>query len=203
MHWVLQGGRVLRTGSQKGAPLPLEKALRRRKLSGPVLRDTARLSQRYPLLRAMGFLVSQHGQLGAIPPPPFLSISPLESMRSGGAIPPPQKGYLSDTSAIPYENKANGCDTPLCDTISKGYCKRYGWVSRTGPLRAETRLSSVRPRWRVPYSKKSTQKRVHAQPAPANVLEEFSFGRSSPRNGLSRKRAEYGFGEYGFKHRTQ
>ena len=30
-----------------------------------------------PLLRAMGFLVSQHGQSGAIPPPPFLSVSPL------------------------------------------------------------------------------------------------------------------------------
>ena len=76
-----------------------------------------------PLLRAMGFLVSQHGQLGAIPPSPFLSVSPVESMRSGGAIPPsPQKGYLSDIGAIPYENKANGCDTPLCDTISKGYC---------------------------------------------------------------------------------
>ena len=61
-----------------------------------------------PLLRAMGFLVSQHGQLGAIPPPPFLSVSPLESMRSRGAMPPPppQKGYLSDTCAIPYENKA-------------------------------------------------------------------------------------------------
>ena len=42
-----------------------------------------------PLLRAMGFLVSQHGQLGAIPPPPFLSVFPLESMQSGGAIPPP------------------------------------------------------------------------------------------------------------------
>ena len=69
-----------------------------------------------PLLHAMGFLVSQHGQMGAIPPPPFLSVSPLESMRSAGAIPPPQKGYLSDTGAIPYENKANGCDTPLCDT---------------------------------------------------------------------------------------
>ena len=83
-----------------------------------------------PLLRAMGFLVSQHGQLGAIPPPPFLSISPLESMQSGGAIPPPpQKGYLSDTCAIPYENKANGCNTPLCDTISKGYCAIWGGIS--------------------------------------------------------------------------
>ena len=39
----------------------------------------------------MGFLVSQHGQLGAIPPPPFLSVSPLESMRTGGAIPPMSK----------------------------------------------------------------------------------------------------------------
>ena len=82
-----------------------------------------------PLLRAMGFLVSQHGQLGAIPPPDFLSVSPLESMRSGGAIPPPQKGYLSETCAIPYENKANGCDTPLCDTISKGYCAIWGGIS--------------------------------------------------------------------------
>ena len=98
-------------------------------LSGPVLRDTARLSQRYPLLRAMGFLVSQHGQLGAIPPPLFLSVSPLESMRSVGAIAPPQKGYLSDTCAIPFENKANGCDTPLCDTISKGYRDMGGYLA--------------------------------------------------------------------------
>ena len=60
-----------------------------------------------PLLRAMGFLVSQRGQLGAVPPPPFLSISSLEGMRSGGAIPPPpEKGYLRDACAIPFENKA-------------------------------------------------------------------------------------------------
>ena len=80
----------------------------------------------------MGFLVSQHGHVGAIPPPPLLGMSPLESMQSGGAIPPPpspQKGYLSDTCAIPYENKANGCDTPLCDTISKGYCAICGGIS--------------------------------------------------------------------------
>ena len=55
-----------------------------------------------PLLRAMGFLVSQHGQMGAIPPPPFLSASPLESMQTGGAIPPPptegvSQRYLRDT----------------------------------------------------------------------------------------------------------
>ena len=101
-------------------------------LSGPVLRDTARLSQRYPPSpRATGFVVSPHGQLGAIPPPPFLSVSPLQSIREVEVRypPPPQKGYLSDACAIPYENKANGCDTPLCDTISKRYCAIWGGIS--------------------------------------------------------------------------
>ena len=98
-----------------------------------------------PLLRAMGFLVSQHGHLGAIPPPPFLSVSPLESLRSGGAIPPPQKGYLSDTCAIPYENKASGCDTPLCDTISEGYCAIWGGISHWAgkSVRAEQPFADI------------------------------------------------------------
>ena len=81
----------------------------------------------------MGLLVSQHGQLGAIPPPPFLSVSPLESMRSGGAIPPPQKGYLSDTCAIPYENKM-GAIPPSAILSRKGIARYWGGVSRTGPL---------------------------------------------------------------------
>ena len=42
---------------------------------------------------------------------------------------PPSKGHLSDTCTIPYENKANGCDTPLSDTISKRYCAIWGGVS--------------------------------------------------------------------------
>ena len=73
------------------------------KLSGPVLCETRETISAIPPYCALwGFLVSQHGQLGAIPPPPFLSPSPLESMRSGGAIPPPpSKGvsqrYLRDT----------------------------------------------------------------------------------------------------------
>ena len=95
-----------------------------------------------PLLRAMGFLVSQHSQFGAMPPPlfcakppsSFLRVSPLESMRSGGAIPPPHKGYLSDTCAIPSENKANGCDTPSAILSRKGIAQ-HGGVSRIGPLR--------------------------------------------------------------------
>ena len=86
-----------------------------------------------PLLPAMGFLVSQHGQLGAISPL-FSERFPLgEHAKWRCDTPLPQKGYLSDTGAIPNENKANGCDTPLCDTISKGYCA-IGGASRTGPL---------------------------------------------------------------------
>ena len=33
--------------------------------------------------------------------------------------------------AIPQENKTIGCDTPLCDTISKMYCAIWGGISRT------------------------------------------------------------------------
>ena len=80
--------------------------------SGPVLRDTARLSQRYPLLRAMGFLVSQHGQLGAIPCPPFLSVSPVESMRSGGAIPPLKRGISATPARYPMKTRQMGAIPP-------------------------------------------------------------------------------------------
>ena len=84
-----------------------------------------------PLLRAMGFLVTQHGQLGAIPPPPFLSVSPFENMRSGGAIPPPLKRGISAILArYPMKTRQMGCDTPLCDTISKGYCAIWGGISQ-------------------------------------------------------------------------
>ena len=47
--------------------------------------------------------------------------------------PPPPNGYLSDTCAIPYENKANGCDTPSAILSRKGIA-RYGGVSRIGLL---------------------------------------------------------------------
>ena len=58
--------------------------------------------------------------------------------------PPPQKGYLSDTCAIPYENKANGCDTPPSAILSRKGIARYGGVSRTGtgPLSARSHTES-------------------------------------------------------------
>ena len=58
-------------------------------------------------------------------------------MRSGGAIPPLQKGRLSDACAIPYENKANGCETPLCDTISKGHCAIWGGISHWAAFKGQ------------------------------------------------------------------
>ena len=54
---------------------------------------------------------------------------PWRACKVGVRYPPPPKGYLSDTRATPYENKANGCDTPLCDTISEGYCAIWGGIS--------------------------------------------------------------------------
>ena len=98
-----------------------------RSLNGTLVASYCAIPRDYlsdtPLLRATGFLVSQHGQLGAIPPPPFLCVSPLESMQSGGAIPPPQKGYLSDTCAIPYENKAIGAIPPSAILSRKGIAR--------------------------------------------------------------------------------
>ena len=87
-----------------------------------------------PLLRAMGFLVSQHGQLGAIPPPPFLSVSPLESMRSGGAIPPLKRGISAILARYPMKAREMGAIPPAAILSRKGIA-RYGGVSRTGPLR--------------------------------------------------------------------
>ena len=79
-----------------------------------------------PLLRAMGFLVSQHGQLGAIPPPPFSERFPIGEHAKWRCDTPPQKGYLSDTGARPYENKGNGCDAILS---RKGIAQYGGYLA--------------------------------------------------------------------------
>ena len=98
-------------------------------LSGPVLRDTARLSQRYPPIARYGDFGVSTWPIGCDTPSPFSERFPHEEHAKWRCDTPPEKGYLSDTGAIPYENKANGCDTPLCDTISKGYCAIWGGIS--------------------------------------------------------------------------
>ena len=77
--------------------------------------------QRYPPIACYGVFGVSTWPIGC-DPSPFSEHFPLGDAKWRCDTPPPQKGYLSDTCAIPYENKANGCDTPLCDTISKGYC---------------------------------------------------------------------------------
>ena len=80
-----------------------------------------------PISRAMGFWVSHLDEIGCDTPPP--------SMRTWGAIPPVQEGYLSDTCAIPLENKAKCARYPLCGTISKRYCAILRGISHwAGPL---------------------------------------------------------------------
>ena len=100
-----------------------------------------------PLLRAMGFLVSQHGQLGAIPPPPFLSIFLLESMQSGGAIPPPlQRGISAILARYPKKTRQMGAISPSAILSRKGIA-RYGGLSRTGPLSHRVAKHTIANSW--------------------------------------------------------
>ena len=89
-----------------------------------------------PPLRAMGFLVSQHGQLGAIPPPHFLNVSLLESMRSGGAIPPLKRGISATLARYLMKTRQMGAIPPSAILSRKGIA-RYGGVARSGPLRGQ------------------------------------------------------------------
>ena len=69
----------------------------------PIARDTPSFSECFPL--------AEHAKWRCDTPPR------------------PQKGELSDTCAILYENKENARDTPLCDTILKGYCAIWAGIS--------------------------------------------------------------------------
>ena len=96
-------------------------------LSGPVLRERNYLNDT-PLLRTMGFLVSQHGQLGAIPPPLFLSVSPLESMRSKRCDSPPlKKGISAILARQPMKTRQMGAIPP--SAIRKGIALMGGYLA--------------------------------------------------------------------------
>ena len=122
-----------------------------------------------PLLRAMGFLVSQHGQLGAIPPPAFLSGSPLDSMRSGGAIPPLKRGISAILARYPMKTRQMGAIPPSAILSRKGIA-RYGGVSRTGPLRKRCTFFFRKPL----FWPKTTFKNTHFAPPPENCAQKIS-----------------------------
>ena len=65
-------------------------------------------------------------------------------MRSGGAIPPPTKGgYLSDTCAIPYENKAKSVRYPPLRHYLERVLRDMGGGSHIGPLRCWVRQRAL------------------------------------------------------------
>ena len=77
-----------------------------------------------PPLHAMGFLESQHGQLGAIPPPPFLSISPLGEHAKWRCDTPPLKRDISATPArYPMKTRQMGVIPPSAIVFRKGIAR--------------------------------------------------------------------------------
>ena len=121
-------------GPQKGASGRGHVKKSQKVLSGPVLRARDYLSDT-PLLRAMGFLVSQHGQWGAIPPPPFLSVfPPWRACKVEVRYPPPKRGISAILARYPMKTRQTGAILPSAILSRKGIA-RYGGVSRTGPLR--------------------------------------------------------------------
>ena len=63
----------------------------------------------------------------------FLSVSPLESMRSRGAIPPLKRGISAILPRYPTKTRQMGAIPPSAILSRKGIA-RYGGVSRIGPL---------------------------------------------------------------------
>ena len=95
-------------GNPPEAPLELRKIFQRifwsfiqRDLSGPVLHDTARLSQRYPPFARYGVFGVSTWPIGCDSPSPFSERFPLGEHAQWWCDTPPPMGYLSDTCAIP------------------------------------------------------------------------------------------------------
>ena len=104
---------------------------RRPALSGPVLHESPRdyLSDT-PLACALwGSWCLNMANWVRYPLPHSWALPPWRTCEVEVRYPPPHKRlserYLCDT----HENKEKGGDTPLCDTISKGYCAIWGVIS--------------------------------------------------------------------------
>ena len=95
------------------------------RLSGPILRDTARLSQRYPPIARHGVFCVSTCPTGCDTPSPFFDRFPLGEH----AKCPHKRGISAMLARYPLKTRQNTCDTPLCDTISKGYCAIWGGIS--------------------------------------------------------------------------
>ena len=107
-------------------------------LSGPVLRDTARLSQRYPPIARYGVFGVSTWQIGCDTPSPLSERFPLgehAKWRCDTPPPPPQKRGISAILArYPMKTGQMGAIPPSA-ILSRNGIARYGGVSRPGPLR--------------------------------------------------------------------
>ena len=101
------------------------------------MHDTARLSQRYPPIALYGVLGVSTWPIGCDSLSPFSERFPLgeHAKWRRDTPPPPEKGYLSDTCAIPYEKKEKRVRyPPLRYWLESVLCDMGGGVSRTRPL---------------------------------------------------------------------
>ena len=73
------------------------------------------------------------------PLPLFWAFPPLESMRSGGAIPPLKRGISAIPARYPMKTRQMGAIPPSAILSRKGIA-RYGGVSRIGPLSVGMKL---------------------------------------------------------------
>ena len=94
---------------------------------------TTRLSQRYPPIARYGVFGVSTWTIGRDTPSPFSERFPCGEHAKWKCDTPPQKGYLSDTGAIPYENKAKRVRYPPLRYYLERVLRGRG-VSRTGPL---------------------------------------------------------------------
>ena len=107
-------------------------------LSGPVLRDTARLSQRYPPIARYGVFDVSTWPIGCDTPSPFSERFPRgEHAKWKCDTPPLRRGISAILARYPMKTRQMGAIPPSAILSRKGIA-RYGGVSRTGPLSFHT-----------------------------------------------------------------
>ena len=114
---------------------------------GPVLRDTARLSQRYPPIgnaRYGGFWCLNMANWARYPLPLFSAFPPWRACEVEVRYPPLKRGISAILARYPMKTREMGAIPPSAILSRKGIA-RYGGVSRTGPLRAANRVAAINP----------------------------------------------------------
>ena len=146
-------------------------------LSRPVLRDTARLSQRYPPIARYGVLGVSTWPIGCDTPSPFSERFPItEHSRSAGAISALKRGISAILARYLMKTRQKRAIPPSAILSRKGIA-RYGGVSRTGPLSAdgiplEASALKVEPLWgccgfRTRPISKTKKLQLYVKTAPA------------------------------------